>query len=96
MDAALFEALKTGSAAPGLSEQQRLTVAYVDNLVVNVRASDTTFHPALTHFGAEKLQELTLLTGCYMMVCRFLQTFDVDIEQGGAKGLNMDARIPDV
>ena len=85
----LFAALRVGPNADGLSEEQRLTVAYVDDLVANVKAGDGTFKPALDHFGAEKLQELTLVTGYYMMVCRFLETFEVDIEAGGAKGLDL-------
>ena len=91
MSDALIEAVKTGASARGLSDEQRLTLAYVDDLVANVKAGDATFQPALAHFGAEKLQELTLVTGYYMMVCRFLETFGVDIEQGGAAGLNLPA-----
>lgn len=89
MSDALIEALKIGSSAPSLSEEQRVTLAYVDDLVANVKAGDATFSPALSHFGAEQLQELTLVTGYYMMVCRFLETFEVDIESGGAAGLNL-------
>ncbi|MEM7330410.1 MAG: carboxymuconolactone decarboxylase family protein [Pseudomonadota bacterium] len=85
----LFDALKMGPDADGLSDEHRLTLAYVDDLVANVRASDATFAPALAHFGAEALQELTLVTGYYMMVCRFLETFDVEIEDGGARGLDV-------
>lgn len=86
----LIEAVKSGPGASSLREEYRLTLAYVDDLVANVKAGDTTFQPALAHFGAEMLQELTLVTGYYMMVCRFLETFEVDIEAGGAAGLNMD------
>ena len=89
MSEALFEALRAGLAADGLSGEQRITLAYVDDLVANVKAGDATFAPALAHFGTEKLQELTLVTGYYMMVCRFLETFEVDIEAGGAKGLDL-------
>ena len=85
----LFAALREGPEADLLSEEQRLTIAYVDDLVRNVKAGDATFKPAIDHFGAEKLQELTLVTGYYMMVCRFLETFEVDIEVGGAKGLDL-------
>jgi alkylhydroperoxidase family enzyme len=85
----LFDALRAGPNAAGLSEEQRLTIAYVDDLVANVKAGDATFAPALAHFSTEQLQELTLVTGYYMMVCRFLETFDVDIEEGGAKGLDV-------
>ena len=88
MSSGLFEALKSGASAPDLSDEQRLTVAFVDDLVFNVKASDQTFQPALRHFGPEQLQELTLVTGYYMMVCRFLETFAVDIEDGGAKGVD--------
>jgi alkylhydroperoxidase family enzyme len=82
--------VKRGPDAEGLTEEQELTLAYVDDLVANVKAGDATFKPALTHFGAEQLQELTLITGYYMMVCRFLETFEVDIEDGGAAGLNLE------
>ena len=91
----LIEAVKIGPDAAGLSEEQRLTLAYVDDLVANVKAGDATFKPALAHFGVETLQELTLITGYYMMVSRFLETFEVDIEDGGAAGLNMDASVPE-
>ena len=89
MTEALIEAVKVGATADALTYEQRLTLAFVDDLVANVRASDATFAPVLAHFGAEKTQELTLVTGYYMMVCRFLETFDVDIEDGGAGGLNL-------
>lgn len=93
MSDALIEAVKVGPGAAGLSEEQKLTLDFVDDLVANVKASDGTFKPALAHFGAEALQELTLITGYYMMVSRFLETFEVDIEDGGAAGLNMDADV---
>lgn len=89
MSDVVIEAIKAGPTATDLSDEQRITLAYVDDLVENVKAGNATFEPALAHFGAEKLQELTLVTGYYMMVCRFLETFEVDIEAGGAKGLNV-------
>ena len=89
MGETLIEALKIGPSATGLSDKHRITLAYVDDLVKNVKAGPTTFDPALNHFGVLKLQELTLVTGYYMMVCRFLETFEVDIEVGGAKGLDV-------
>lgn len=87
----LFAALRTGPGAAELTAEQQLTVAYVDDLIANVKATDATFVPALEHFGAAHLQELTLVTGYYMMVCRFLETFEVDIESGGPEGLNLNA-----
>lgn len=89
MDDALIEAVKAGPGADGLSDEQRLTLAYVDDILANVKASPKTFDPVLAHFGPGGAQELTLVTGYYMMVCRFLETFEVDIESGGAKGLDV-------
>lgn len=89
MDDALFDALRAGSDHRGLSDEQRLAVALTDDLVHNVRASDRTFDPVLAHFGAGGAQELVLVIGYYMMVSRFLETFDVDIEDGGAHGLKV-------
>ncbi len=89
MDEALFVSLRQGPEASGLSEEQRIALEFVDDIVANVKAGDASFAPALAHFGPAALQELTLVTGYYMMVCRFLETFEVDIETGGARGLEM-------
>ena len=85
----LIEAVKAGTEANGLSPQQSAIIAYVDDLVANVRASDETFRPILEQLGPAGAQKLTLITGYYMMVCRFLETFDVEIEEGGAAGLDL-------
>jgi len=86
MDDALIAAVKQGAGADGLSDMHREVIAFVDDLVANVRTSDETFQPILDRFGPSTAQELTLLTGYYMMVCRYLETFGVDVEDGGAKG----------
>lgn len=91
MSDALIDAVKAGPEAEGLTEGQRGIIRFVDDLVVNVRASDETLQPMLEAYGADGAQELTLITGYYMMVCRFLETFDVDVEDGGAKGLDLGA-----
>ena len=90
MDDALIEAVKIGADASGLTPHQSALIAFVDDLVANVRASDATFKPMLTALGPAATQELTLVTGFYMMVCRFLETFDVEMEDGGAKGIQAD------
>jgi AhpD family alkylhydroperoxidase len=83
MSEALIAALRSGPEAEALSPEQRQVVRYVDDLVENVRAGDETFQPLRERMSLKQLQELTLVTGYYMMVCRFLSTFGVDIEQRG-------------
>ena len=89
MDDALIDAVKIGANASKLTPHQSALITFVDDLVANVRASDATFKPMLAALGPAATQELTLITGYYMMVCRFLETFDVELEDGRAKGINV-------
>ena len=85
----LIAAVQTGAEAAGLNAHQQALIRFVDDLVANVRASDDTFQPMLNALGPAGIQELTLVTGYYMMVCRYLETFEVEIEAGGAKGVDI-------
>lgn len=80
MTDALIAAIEVGPLGEGLSPLQRDVLAFVDDVVANVRASDRTFEPLRGVLSLQQLQELTLLVGNYMMVCRYLETFDIDIE----------------
>ena len=77
---ALVDAIEAGPDSPGLEESQRLTLRFTDEVVKDVRVSDATFAALARHLPPKQLQELLVTIGYYMMVCRFLETFDVDIE----------------
>ncbi len=64
----------------GFTELQRNVVAFTDDLVKNVRASDSTFKPLAAVLGERAMVELVITIGYYMSVCRFLETFDVDVD----------------
>jgi alkylhydroperoxidase family enzyme len=49
-----------------------------------VKAPDAMFEAAQRHFNPRELSELVLTVGFYMMVSRFLENFEVDIEPPGA------------
>ena len=76
----LIARVKEGPNAKGFTEEEQLVMNFVDDVVFNVRASDETFNPLKEHFSVQEIQELVLTIGYYMMTCRFLETFDVDIE----------------
>ena len=80
MSDALIAAIHEGPDAAAWDEAQREVMRFTDDVVANVRASDATFGPILARHGPRGAQELTLTIGYYMMVSRFLETFDVDIE----------------
>lgn len=82
MSDALIQAIHEGPGAAAFDERQRLVMRFTDDLVQNVRAGDATFLPARDALGDKALQELTVVVGFYMLVSRFLETFDVDIDEG--------------
>lgn len=76
----LIAAIHAGPDAPALDEPQRLVMRFTDDVVANVRAGDGVFTAAVALLGEQGVVELTVTIGYYMMVSRFLETFDVDIE----------------
>lgn len=79
----LIARVKEGPGAGGFSELEQLVMNFTDDVVLNVRASDENFNALRKHFSDQEMQELTLTIGFYMMTSRFLETFDVDIEEPG-------------
>jgi alkylhydroperoxidase family enzyme len=84
MSDALIAGIHQGPEAAVFSDTERLVMRFTDDVVLNVRAGDATFLPARAALGDKALQELTIVIGFYMLVSRFLETFDVDIEEGEA------------
>jgi alkylhydroperoxidase family enzyme len=84
MSDSIIAGIHEGPGADVFDEAQREVMAFTDDLVANVRACDATFKPVRARLGDQALQELTMTVGYYMMVSRFLETFDVDIEAGEA------------
>lgn len=87
MSEALIKAMHTGPDDPALNEMQRLVMAYTDDVVKNVRAGDATYKPLAERLSLQEMQELTITIGFYMMVSRFLETYDIDIEAPGTTGV---------
>jgi len=60
--------------------RERFVIDFTDQVVHRVKASDAMFAQALALFGERQRAELVLTIGFYMMVCRFLENYEVDIE----------------
>ncbi len=80
MSQALLDAIDEGPDSAVFTPLQRQIMDFTDDVVKNVRAGDATFDPLVKALGYKQVQELTITIGYYMMVSRFLETFDVDIE----------------
>ena len=70
-----------GGHLGALDECERFVVDFTDRLVHHVKADDAMFARALTLFGERQRAELVLTIGFYMMVSRFLENYEVDIEE---------------
>jgi len=67
-------------------EQESFVLDFTDRLVRDVKAPDEMFREAQRRFAPRPLAELVLTVGFYMMVSRFLENFEVDIEAVGTAG----------
>ena len=75
--AALTEA---GSGLDVFDERERFVIDFTDQVVHHVKVNDRMFAQAQSHFSERQLAELVLTIGFYMMVSRFLENYEVDIE----------------
>jgi alkylhydroperoxidase family enzyme len=85
MSDALIAAIHEGPEAAAFEPLQRAVMRFTDDIVVNVRASDEMFEPLRAALSYQELQELVMTVGYYMMLSRFLETFDVDLEDKPVK-----------
>lgn len=83
MSEALIRACREGPSSPALDPLQKLVMAFTDDVVANVRASDASYDPLAKQLSAQEMQELVMTIGFYMTVSRFLENFDVEIEAEG-------------
>ncbi|MCP4756936.1 MAG: carboxymuconolactone decarboxylase family protein [Proteobacteria bacterium] len=61
-------------------EQERAVLRYTDEVTLNIKASDEAYAAIEKHFSPKEIVELTVAIGYYGMVCRFLETLQVDPE----------------
>jgi alkylhydroperoxidase family enzyme len=76
----LIAGVHEGPGARVFTELQRQVMAFTDDIVANIRAGDATFNPLRDALGYKALQELVMVIGMYMLVSRYLETFEVEIE----------------
>ena len=80
-DAQIAAVKAGGAAAAALGEAGAAVLAYTDDLVHNVRASDETMAAVRKHLDDIQFVDLTLVIGMYMMVSRFLETTGIEIDE---------------
>ena len=77
---AKLTALEVGADTSALTELELKVLRFTDQLVHHVKAPDAMWDEMLKDLDHRQMAELVLTVGFYMMVCRFLENFEVDIE----------------
>lgn len=76
-----IQALHDGPDAEIFSDEERTVLRYVDTVVLNVKAGESAFRSVESLMSHQQLVELHLLVGFYMLVSRFLENMEVDLEE---------------
>lgn len=74
------ERLASWETDPAFNEQERAVIRYATEITQNVKIADSTFDALRTFLDNEQIVELTMNTGFYNMVVRFLSATQVELE----------------
>lgn len=74
-------AVDVGPGADVFDAFEAALLRFTDEVVRDGKASAAAFAALAEHYSAEELIETTLLIGFYMLTSRFLQTFDLDLDE---------------
>jgi len=71
-------------ASQGVTEAEQCFIRWTDSLLNNHTLDDADRRAAISQIGLKGLADLVFLVGFYQLVCNFLLTFDVELEQAYA------------
>ena len=74
-------AVDDGPDAPVFDAFEVALLRFTDENVRDGKASEAAFAALAEHYSPEELIETTILIGFYMLTSRFLQTFDMDLDE---------------
>jgi alkylhydroperoxidase family enzyme len=72
--------LHSWAGSTRFDEQERAVLQYTDEVARNIKASDETFNKIAAFLSEKEIVELTVTIGYYGMVCRVLETFEIQLE----------------
>ena len=65
-----------------LDSKSQAIVRFTDECVNNIKVTHSVFNALRSHYSEEEMAEITLLIGHYMMTARFLETLDIELDDG--------------
>ncbi|MEE9911646.1 MAG: carboxymuconolactone decarboxylase family protein [Deltaproteobacteria bacterium] len=76
-----IDALPRWQNSPEFNDQEKAVLRYTDEVTLQIRATDEAFAGVRSFLNEEAIVELTTAIGYYGMVCRILETLQVELEQ---------------
>ncbi|MEQ9587135.1 MAG: carboxymuconolactone decarboxylase family protein [Parvibaculaceae bacterium] len=90
MTEARIQAVKDMLPNDLLSDAENTALLFADEQVAQVKVSETTFTATHKHFTDPQIVELTIIVGTYLMVCRFLETLEIELEETDIDGSGLE------
>ena len=75
-----IDALPQWESSGQFDDAEKAILRYTDEVTMNIRVKDETFAAVRAIFSEEGVVELTTAIGFYGMVCRILETLQVELE----------------
>lgn len=76
--------------SPHFNAAENAALALADDLTANVKGKASLVAEAQKHLGDAGLQELIIIIGIYLLVCRYLETLEIEIEDKDIEGSGLD------
>ena len=76
-----IDALPDWHSSLHFDAQEKAVLRYTDEMTLNIRVADETFAAVRSFLKEEAVVELTTTIGYYGMVCRILETLQIELER---------------
>lgn len=85
-----IQAVKAAIPNKLFSDAENAALLFADEQVDKVRVSDAVFAATKAHLTEKQIIELTIIVGTYLMVCRFLETLEIELEETDIDGSGLE------
>jgi len=83
-------AAKATLPSPHLSTLENQVLGFTDEQVAKVKVSDSMFRATKAYLNDAEMTELVIVIGTYLMVCRFLETLEIELENDDIEGSGLE------
>lgn len=73
-----------------LSQAENDVLLFVDSLAIHSKGDPVLFERAKQHLDDAAMQEVVIVSGIYLMVCRYLETMGIELEESDIESSGLD------